>query len=129
MINGSSIIANELNAEVYTGIRGAIFQQDSVICILKNEKYCDDLLKWKRCCTDFLKKRKIRNTGDNPEILLVTLLDRREPIFPREPFDAAQEFLEKRGKNAGEGVSIHSIIGTAAVYIAGSERKMQLTLC
>ena len=44
---GSSIIANELNAEGYTSARGAIFRQDSIVRILKNEKYCGDLIQWK----------------------------------------------------------------------------------
>ena len=100
---GSSIIANELNTEGYTSIRGAIFRQDSVIRILKNEKYCGDLVQWKRYCTDFLSKRKFRNYGDNPDVPLITIRNHHEPIISREMFEAAQELLEKRGKNAREG--------------------------
>ena len=100
---GSSIIANELNAESYTSIRGAILRQDSVVRILKNEKYCGDLIQWKRVCTDYLTKKKARNYGENPDVPLVTIHDHHEPIISREMFDAAQELLEKRGKNAREG--------------------------
>ena len=100
---GSSIIANELNAEGYTSIRGAIFRQDSVVRILKNEKYCGDLIQWKRVCTDYLTKKKAWNDGENPDNPLVTILDHHEPIISREVFEAAKKLLEKRGKNAREG--------------------------
>lgn len=100
---GSSIIANELNASGYTSVRGAIFRQDSIIRILKNEKYCGDLVQWKRYSSDFLNKRIFRNYGDNPDVLLIEIEDHHEPIISKEVFHAAQELLEKRGKNAREG--------------------------
>lgn len=56
---GSSVIANELNAAGYTSVRGAIFRQDSIIRILKNEKYCGDLVQWKRYSADFLTKKYV----------------------------------------------------------------------
>lgn len=100
---GSSIIANELNASGYTSVRGAIFRQDSIIRILKNEKYCGDLVQWKRYSSDFLNKRIFRNYGDNPDVPLIEIEDHHEPIISKEVFHAAQELLEKRGKNAREG--------------------------
>lgn len=100
---GSSIIANELNAEGYTSVRGAIFRQDSVVRILKNEKYCGDLVQWKRVCTDYLTKKTVWNHGENADSPLVTIQDHHEPIISREMFEAAQELLDKRGKNAREG--------------------------
>ena len=100
---GSSIIANELNAEGYTSIKGAIFRQDSVIRILKNEKYCGDLVQWKKVCTDYLTKKKAWNDGTNPNVPLVSIQDHHEPIISREVFEAAQELLNKRGKKSREG--------------------------
>ena len=96
-MKGSSIISNELNAEGHTSARGAIFRQDSIVRILKNEKYCGDLIQWKRYSTDFLSKKVVWNDGTNPDIPLIEQKEHHEPIISREVFEAAQELLEKRG--------------------------------
>ena len=100
---GSSIISNELNAEGHTSARGAIFRQDSIVRILKNEKYCGDLIQWKRYSTDFLSKKVVWNDSTNPDIPLIEQKEHHEPIISREIFEAAQELLEKRGKQSREG--------------------------
>ena len=100
---GSSVIANELNAAGYTSVRGAIFRQDSIIRILKNEKYCGDLVQWKRYSADFLTKKICTNYGDNPDVPLVELSDHHESIISKEVFYAAKELLEKRGSKSREG--------------------------
>ena len=100
---GSSTISNELNAEGYTSARGAIFRQDSVVRILKNEKYCGDLVQWKRCLTDFLSKKVIWNDGADPDHPLIKQKEHHEPIISREVFEAAQELLKKRGQKARDG--------------------------
>ena len=100
---GSSTISNELNAEGHTSARGAIFRQDSVIRIPKNEKYCGDLVQWKRCSTDFLSKKVIWNDGADPDHPLIEQKEHHEPIISREVFEAAQELLEKRGKKSRDG--------------------------
>lgn len=100
---GSSVISNELNAAGYTSIRGAIFRQDSIMRILKNEKYCGDLVQWKRYCNNYLEKKLLRNYGDNPDVPLVEIKDHHEPIISRELFEKAQEIIEKRGKPSRDG--------------------------
>lgn len=100
---GSGRIANTLNAAGYTSSTGAIFRQDSIMTILKNEKYCGDLVQWKTYSTDFLSKKVVKNTGDNPDTPLIVQKDHHEPIISREVFEAAQVILEKRGKKSKDG--------------------------
>ena len=70
-----------------------------VLRILKNEKYCGDLLQKKYRTTDYLSHQKILNEGVEEQILL---RDHHEPIVSREQYDAVQEELAERAGTAEE---------------------------
>lgn len=101
---GAHTIAKELNREGIRSVRGGVFRQDSLIRILRNDKYCGDLTQWKKCSTDFLTKQKIWNQNENPDTPLISIADHHEGIISRELFQAAQELLDERGKRAKEGM-------------------------
>lgn len=92
---GTHTIARELTQ---AGVRPPLRPNGSwsatmVLKILKNEKYCGDLLQKKYWTTDYLSHRKILNKGAEEQILL---RDHHEPIVSREQYDAVQVELGKR---------------------------------
>lgn len=63
--------------------------------ILKNEKYCGDLLLQKTVTTDFLAHKRKRNVNDAP---MYYVKDNHEPIVSREIWNLAKEIRERRFK-------------------------------
>lgn len=63
--------------------------------ILKNEKYCGDLLLQKTVTTDFLSHKRKRNVNDAP---MYYVKDNHEPIVSREIWNLAKEIRERRFK-------------------------------
>lgn len=72
--------------------RGA-WTSSMILKMLKNEKYCGDLLQKKYRTTDYLSHRKILNDGTEEMILL---RDHHEAIVSREQFESVQEELARR---------------------------------
>ena len=70
----------------------------TVARILKNEKYCGDLIQQKTYTPDYLTHAKRINRG---EAEFVTIRDHHEAIVPRHIFDKAQARLEKNGGVSG----------------------------
>ncbi len=70
-----------------------------ILKILRNEKYCGDLLQKKYRTTDYLSHRKILNDGTEEQVLL---RDHHEPIVSRERFEAVQAELAKRSGEIGD---------------------------
>ena len=68
--------------------------------ILKNEKYCGDLIQKKTYTPDFLTHEKKYNHGKEP---LVALKDHHEPIIDRETWQAVQRELSRRNRATGCG--------------------------
>ena len=66
-----------------------------VLRILRNEKYCGDLLQKKYRTTDHLTHRKIVNDGTEEQICL---RDHHEAIVSRAEFQAVQAELDRRAK-------------------------------
>lgn len=93
---GSHTIARELTqAGVRPPLRASgSWSSTMVLRVLRNEKYCGDLLQKKYRTTDYLSHRKIRNDGAEEQCLLK---DHHEAIVSREIFQAAQEELDRRG--------------------------------
>ncbi len=92
---GTYIIARELTAE---GIpppsgKGKSWSSTMVLRLLRNEKYCGDLLQRKSCTPDFLDHRKVKNEGQSPQVYL---RDHHEAIVPRSVFEAVQRELARR---------------------------------
>lgn len=98
---GTHTIARELTeAGIPPPLRpSGPWSASTVLKILKNEKYCGDLLQRKYRTTDYLSHRKILNDGTEEQILL---RDHHEPVISREQFDSVQEELAKRAGMAGD---------------------------
>ena len=87
-------IAKELREEgVKTATRMKDWSYTNILRILRNEKYCGDLVQQKTYTPDYLTHQKKRNYG---EVETVTIRDHHEPIISRERFEAAQRELKRR---------------------------------
>lgn len=91
---GTYTIAKELREEGYKTITGnAVWTNTVILKVLRNEKYCGDLVQKKTYTPDFLTHNKKYNHGEEE---FVRLTDHHEPIVSREIWDMAQSELEKR---------------------------------
>ena len=91
---GAHRIAKELRTEgVKTSTRMKDWSYTVILRILRNEKYCGDLVQQKTYTPDYLTHQKKRNYG---EIETVTIRNHHEPIISRERFEAVQRELERR---------------------------------
>lgn len=91
---GAHRIAKELREEgVRTSTRMKDWSYIVILRILRNEKYCGDLVQQKTYTPDYLTHQKKQNHG---EIETVTIRNHHEPIITRERFEAAQSELERR---------------------------------
>lgn len=64
-----------------------------VLRLLRNEKYCGDLLQKKTCTPDFLTHKKVRNCGQEEQVYLRA---HHAPIISRTQFEAVQRELIRR---------------------------------
>lgn len=91
---GTHIIAKELRE---AGIKTSTYTKDwsytVILRILKNEKYCGDLVQQKTYTPDYLSHSKKYNKG---EVEYVTIRNHHEPIISREIFEATQREIERR---------------------------------
>lgn len=84
-------------ADVLTDIgrktkKGNIKWSEGSICnILKNERYCGDVLSWKTCTVDYITHKKKKNVGDK---IQHRQKNHHEPIIRRDDFIAVQHMLE-----------------------------------
>lgn len=91
---GAHRIAKELREEgVKTSTRMKDWSYTVILRILRNEKYCGDLIQQKTYTPDYLTHQKKRNYG---EIETVTIRNHHEPIILKERFEAVQRELERR---------------------------------
>ena len=91
---GVFVIAKELREEGVISSRGNVnWSASTVLKILKNEKYCGDLIQKKTYTPDYLTHEKRYNKGQEE---LVVLRDHHEPILDRTIWDAAQKEMERR---------------------------------
>ena len=98
---GSSTIARELREAGILSSRGnCLWSSATVSKILKNEKYCGDLIQKKTYTPDFLTHEKKYNHGKEP---LVEIKNHHEPIIDRETWDAVQLELSRRNRATGKG--------------------------
>ncbi len=102
---GTHVIARELNeAGIYSSERKKEWQSAAVLRILRNEKYCGDLIQKKTYTPDFLTHEKKYNKGEEE---LVVIKDHHEPVISREMFEAAGRILNERSA-AKKGVEKYS---------------------
>ncbi|MCQ2479299.1 MAG: recombinase family protein [Clostridia bacterium] len=97
---GCTTIARELLNEGIKPPKSERWSHTAILRILKNEKYCGDLVQQKTFTPDYLTHEKKLNTG---EADFITIKDHHQPIISREIFEKANEILkEKNNKNSTE---------------------------
>jgi len=95
---GAFTIAKELNADGVPTVAGGRWQENTILNILKNEKYKGDAILQKYYTPDHLKKGTVRNKG---EVDSYYIEDNHSPIITREMWEQVQEEIERRGKAKG----------------------------
>lgn len=94
----TSAIARELQKEAIPSSRGNIkWSAATVWKILKNEKYCGDLVQKKTYTPDYLTHEKKYNRGQEA---LIVVRDHHTAIIDRKTWEAVQRELADRGRHA-----------------------------
>ena len=94
---GIHVIARELREEGIPTMRYVKDWSDTVIRrMLRNEKYCGDLVQKKTYTPDFLSHEKKYNKGQEE---FVIIRDHHEPIISREMFDEANRIMDSRSES------------------------------
>lgn len=90
---GTHVIARELGESGIMPMRGKEWQNTVILRILRNEKYCGDLIQKKTYTPDFLSHEKKYNHGQEEFIII---RNHHEPIISRALFDEANRILDER---------------------------------
>ena len=91
---GCCTIARELREAGYKTITGnAMWSNTVILKVLRNEKYCGDLIQKKTYTPDYLTHSKKYNHGEEE---FVTIKNHHEPIIEREVWNMAQEELKTK---------------------------------
>jgi len=94
--NGTGLIAKRLTAEgIKTGKGGTVWVGNSVYRILRNEKYCGDMLMQKRVTVDFLTHKRVPNIGQQPQYFIE---DHHPAIISREDWNLVQAEVDHRAR-------------------------------
>ena len=94
---GIHVIARELREEGIPTMRYVKDWSDTVIRrMLRNEKYCGDLVQKKTYTPDFLSHEKKYNKGQEE---FVIIRDHHEPIISREMFEEANRIMDSRSES------------------------------
>jgi len=102
---GTHVIARELReAEVKSYTHKSQWSSTVIARIIRNEKYCGDLVQKKTFTPDYLTHEKKRNRGEEQ---FVVLKNHHQPIISREVFEHAAAILESRARSQ-EGKAKHS---------------------
>lgn len=112
---GAKLIAKELKAEGIIGGRGkATWGKSSILHMLKNERYCGDVLMQKVFSVDYLTHKCKENKGQLPQYYIE---NHHPAIIPRAEWDAVQAELKRRyemsitrDKNCRQGYSSVSVL-------------------
>lgn len=90
---GTHVIARELREEGIHPMRVQEWSSTVILRVIRNEKYCGDLVQKKTYTPDFLSHEKKYNRGQEE---FVIIKDHHEPIISRELFDEANCILDAR---------------------------------
>lgn len=91
----TAVIARELREAGIPSSRGIVMWSAATVWkILKNEKYCGDLVQKKTYTPDYLTHEKKYNRGEEAMIII---RDHHTPIIDRKTWDAVQLELARRG--------------------------------
>lgn len=80
---------------IKTGAGSSIWRTSTVQCILKNEKYCGDLLQQKTVTVDYLSHKRVKNKNIAPQYHIE---NSHEAIIDKETFYLAQRIREDRAR-------------------------------
>lgn len=87
-------IADVMEEKGYlTGTGKTKWTHGYISSILKNEKYCGDVILQKTICDDFLSHHRVRNTGQEPKYFIK---DNHNAIIPRDKFAYVQTLKKAR---------------------------------
>ena len=101
---GTHVIARELREEGINPMRVKEWQNTVILRVIRNEKYCGDLVQKKTYTPDFLSHEKKYNRGQEE---FVIIKDHHEPIVSRELFEKANRILDEKSLSP-EGKAKHS---------------------
>lgn len=101
---GTHVICRELREEGIVPMRGKEWCNTVILRLLRNEKYCGDLVQKKTYTPDYLSHDKKYNKGQEE---FVIIKDHHAPIISRELFDEANRILDERS-DSQTGKSKHS---------------------
>ena len=101
---GTYVIARELTEEKISPMKCGKWQSSVILRILRNEKYCGDLIQKKTYTPDYLSHEKKYNHGEEE---FVIIKDHHEPIISRSIFEAANTMLDEKSASQS-GLSKHS---------------------
>lgn len=90
---GTHVIARELHEEGIRPMRVKEWQNTVILRVIRNEKYCGDLVQKKTYTPDFLSHEKKINRGQEEFIIIK---DHHEPIISRELFEKANRILDAK---------------------------------
>lgn len=90
---GTYVIARELREEGILPMRVKEWQNTVILRIIRNEKYCGDLVQKKTYTPDFLSHEKKYNRGQEE---FVIIKDHHKPIISRELFEKANRMLDAK---------------------------------
>lgn len=101
----SNAIAKELNAMGKTTVKGSIWRADSVLYILRNEKYVGDCENQKYVTKNFLTHEATRNNG---EVAKYYVSNHHAAIIDRLTWNKTQAMLMERGAKANDRAKANS---------------------
>jgi len=101
---GTHVIARELREEGIAPMRVKEWQNTVILRVIRNEKYCGDLIQKKNYTPDFLSHEKKYNRGQEEFIIIK---NHHEPIISRELFEKANRILDAKSFSQ-EGKAKHS---------------------
>lgn len=116
---GKLAIANKLNEMDVRTKNNRSWTPEAVRRIIRNEKYCGDLLLQKTFRENHLTKRKMENQGQLPQYYVE---DAHEPIIDRETFQQAQELMSRQQKFSPKK-SCDTVYPFRSMIICGCCRK------
>lgn len=90
---GTHVIARELREAGIDPMHAKEWQNTVILRIIRNEKYCGDLVQKKTYTPDFLSHEKKYNRGQEE---FVIIKDHHEPIISRELFERANRILDAK---------------------------------
>lgn len=108
----SNRIARELNDLNMPTVNGKLWRADAVLTVLRNEKYCGDLLTQKTFTESFLTHKAVKNTGEKKQYYI---RDHHAPIVSRDVWEKAQAILGSRRYGGGKRKEMETKAGTVEI--------------